>query len=331
LFLLCLAGFARTQDTHFSQFYNAPTYYNPAATGAFPQKFRTNIFYKTQWKNIDVTYTHSFFSGEINLFKKDNGSHLGLGLNVLNDRTGMGLMNQTYVSMSSAYHVLVGRDQFLSAGIQLGYGQRSLNNGNLTWDNQYDDGIFNPALPYDENLNMTKSFADVGAGVMWNGLIGNNVNVNFGLAGFHLNKPVVSFMNDQNEKLHHRYSAFSSAKIPLPLSNTTVIPSVMYSLQGGHHEAMFGTLIRYELREASKYTGFIKGTAFGIGGHYRVKDAFVPSMFVEMGGFQFGASYDINVSGLKNATNGRGGFEFSLKFVNPNPFLDVDKEVKAFF
>lgn len=328
---ILIAGTLPAQDLHFSMYQNTPLYYNPSSAGAFPGEHRATINHKNQWKAIDVNYQHNYLSYEKNLFMKQNGNHLGVGVMVLNDRSGTGLLNQNYAALSTAYHINVAKNNFLSAGIQVGFGQRSLNYSNLSWDNQFSDNFFNTDLPSGENVNTTKSFADVGAGVQWNALLAEKYNVNVGIAGFHLNSPGVSFMNDAREKLLPKYVFHSQALIPLPLSNTSIKPSIMYSMQGGHKEFIAGTFIRYELREASKYTGFIKGTAVYIGTHYRYKDALVFSAGVEMGPFQFGVSYDVNTSGFKNATKGRGGFEFNLKFTNPNPFLKPKTNLSAFF
>ena len=75
------------------------------------------------------------------------------------------------------------------------------------------------------------------------------------------------------------------------------------------------------LKEDSRYTGYVKGSALAVGGYYRNKDAFVVAALFEMSNYAIGASYDINVSGLKTATTGRGGFEITLRFLNPSPFL----------
>ena len=75
------------------------------------------------------------------------------------------------------------------------------------------------------------------------------------------------------------------------------------------------------LKEDSKYTGYVKGAAFSLGGYYRNNDAFVVAAGIESGPYSVVASYDINVSKFKAATNGRGAFEITLRFLNPSPFL----------
>jgi hypothetical protein len=91
--------------------------------------------------------------------------------------------------------------------------------------------------------------------------------------------------------------------------------------QGPLNELTFGALIKYMLKDDSKYTGYVKGAAFSLGCYYRNKDAIIPYFLVEMGYYSLGISYDTNISGLTAATSGRGGFEIALRFHMPSPFL----------
>ena len=75
-------------------------------------------------------------------------------------------------------------------------------------------------------------------------------------------------------------------------------------------------MIRYKLKQASKYTGYYKGTALSVGGFLRVKDAVAATLLLEHFNYALGISYDFNISDLKTATTGKGGIEISLKYVN---------------
>jgi hypothetical protein len=82
-----------------------------------------------------------------------------------------------------------------------------------------------------------------------------------------------------------------------------------------------GSNFRYQLREESKYTGYVKGSAVSLGVFYRNKDAVISSFLFEFSHYAIGISYDSNISNLKTASQGRGGIEISLRFLNPNPFM----------
>lgn len=98
-------------------------------------------------------------------------------------------------------------------------------------------------------------------------------------------------------------------------------PGFFYYRQGAVQEIYAGGMIRYKLKQDSKYTGLQKGAAISVGGFIRARDALVATMLFEYSQYAIGLSYDVNTSLLRTASNGRGGFEISLRFVNPNPFL----------
>ncbi|HXC03151.1 MAG TPA: hypothetical protein VNZ86_00290, partial [Bacteroidia bacterium] len=90
--------------------------------------------------------------------------------------------------------------------------------------------------------------------------------------------------------------------------------------QGPSMELLAGSLIRYKLKQDSKYTGRNKGTALSLGAFYRAGDAVAATMLLEYSNYAIGWSYDINGSSLQSASHFRGGTEITLRFVNPNPF-----------
>jgi len=90
--------------------------------------------------------------------------------------------------------------------------------------------------------------------------------------------------------------------------------------QGPASEIFIGSLVRFKLKQDSKYTSVMKSSALSLGAYYRAKDAIVASMLLEYANYTIGISYDINTSSLTTASNGRGGMEVALRFVLPNPF-----------
>ena len=80
-------------------------------------------------------------------------------------------------------------------------------------------------------------------------------------------------------------------------------------------------MLRFMPKEGSKYTGIYKESAISFGTHYRVGDAIIPSVLFEIGSYAIGIGYDVNISQLRAATSSRGGMEFSIRYINPNPFI----------
>jgi hypothetical protein len=112
------------------------------------------------------------------------------------------------------------------------------------------------------------------------------------------------------------------ATIGVPGTTMAFIPSFLFQFQGNSKDLLLGLMTKYYFKEDSKYTGFNKRSAFGIGAALRTGDALIISSQVEIGQYAFGFSYDINVSGLTKASIGRGGPEIFIRFVSPTPFLN---------
>ena len=84
-------------------------------------------------------------------------------------------------------------------------------------------------------------------------------------------------------------------------------------------------MLKYTLREDSKYTGYVNGASVDVGLYYRWDDALVITGLIEMANYSIGLSYDATLSGLISPTTARGGFEISLRYVNPSNFLYQNK------
>jgi len=145
------------------------------------------------------------------------------------------------------------------------------------------------------------------------------LRANAGFAVHHLNRPKLEF-SSQIDKLHMNFVAHAGTYIGIQNTNIAVLPSVLYQRQGPAQELNGGLMMRYTVKEGSKYTGIFKEMAVLAGGYYRAGDAVIPSFGFEFSNFAIGISYDVNVSSLTTASSGRGGLEISLSYINPNPF-----------
>ena len=71
------------QDVHWSQWYNAPLYYNPATTGAFNGDERVNLNYKDQWRSISSPYKTFMAQYDMPFMKKKWKKRRKSGKNVM--------------------------------------------------------------------------------------------------------------------------------------------------------------------------------------------------------------------------------------------------------
>ena len=331
--LVCMFSVTRNavaQDVHLSQFYMAPLMQNPALAGA-NHDLQAVINYKQQWKSITNPYTTMAASLDLRLGKKKvKNGFWAIGINFFNDKAGSSQVGLTQGNLTAAYQVKLNEYHKLGVGFQGGFSQWTSNYTNLQWGNQYDGSAYNASLSSGEAAaGSSFIYGDIGAGINWtyNNRTGTKMvtdnhdqRFNLGVAFFHVNRPGYSSMGGP-DKLYMKYVINGQALFSVPNSKLAFAPGFFYAAQGPARELYAGTLIRYSLKQESKYTKFEKGAAVSLGAFLRAKDAVVASFLIEFAQYAVGLSYDINTSGLKSATAGRGGFELAIRFVNPNPFL----------
>lgn len=331
------------QDVHFSQFTMTPLHLDPSQAGKFGGDTRAIINYRNQWSSVTSnpfkTYGASFdmpFSSG----KKDN--FFGGGVTVYSDKAGNLSLGTTIVNLTLAYHIKVSQASYLSAGMQVGFLQRSLNMDKIRSDNQFDGTGHNDNLASGENFANASFFApDFAVGVSYtygdnttskvvsdNGFDGKKVNV--GAAVHHVVSPNYSFLDETTDNLNFRYVLHTNTSFGVGGTNMAVQPSGFIAYQQKATDVVLGSYFRYNLKEKSKYSQFSNGAAVNFGMHYRFGDAFIPSILVEMGSFAIGVSYDWNLSGLSAASSGQGGYEVSIRYVTPNPFSTRKSQARFF-
>lgn len=331
ILLIFLSKMQMAQDIHFSQFMMTPMLLNPSLCGKSGGDYRGVILHRNQWSSVTnnpfKTYGATY---DMNFYSKRSHNFLSGGINIFTDKAGASQLNTTIAFLAAAYHVRIDDNSYFSGGINAGINQRSLNTNNLRFDNQFDGTGHNASLSHFENLqnfNTTKPMVSAGISYSWtenssvnvisdNGFQGNKFN--FGLSVHQFNRPNFSII--ESDRLAMRYVANFLASYGIPDFNIAIQPSGYYAYQRKAQEFVIGSYIRYTLKEQSKYTQLVKGSAVSLGAHYRVGDAFIPSLLVEMGSLSLGIAYDVNTSGLKSVSRGMGGYEISLRYVSPNPF-----------
>ena len=326
-------NYSKGQDIHFSQFFETPLLINPANTGIFNGDIRGILNYKNQWTSINNPFTTSLFSFDTRILeKKWSNVFLGTGLIIYNDKAGKSEFGTTQINLSISASVAINEKSRLSAGLNGGFAQKGIKNTDLRWGNQYNstDGIYDPSMSSGETNHLnteTFMYGDFGGGLAWyftsrptNMTSNDRISGNLGVALFHLNKPKQELYVGEYENLYSKLVIHCRTYIGIPKTTLAVLPSFMYTKQKTANEIIFGGMLRYGLKEESKYTGLIKESAILIGSHYRLGDAFIPSILLEVSSFALGISYDKTLSKLNSTANINGGIEISLRFINPSPF-----------
>jgi type IX secretion system PorP/SprF family membrane protein len=311
------------QDTHFAQTEYAPMLLNPALAGAFSH-MQVIVNYRNQWNSIASPYQTIAASFDARLQRRDadNNSFIALGVNFFNDVAGDMKVTTNQFNLDLAYHIKMGRYSLLRIGIYGGMNQRILDPNRGNWASQFDGDGINTSIGSGENFgSYNHLFMDAGAGIVYTFRkmkysVNNNINnnVNCGLAVYHANQPASSFVNLPEDKLAMRISGFINSSFNIPNTQLAVQPAVYVQLQSKYSEVMFGTYLRYNIRESSHFTGSIKPVAAALGLFSRYKDAFVAKGYFQYHQFSVGMAYDFNLSRLTPVSKSRGGFEVFLRF-----------------
>lgn len=310
--LLCLSTTAKAQDLHFSQWFNSPLTVNPANTGFIPDAdYRLGANYRNQWSAV-MTVPYKTFSvwGDAQVFRnRIESGWLGLGGVILRDVAGSGSLTSTKTYLSAAYHQMLGVAHLLSAGFNVGWVNKRINQSNLKFPDQFDGKFFDHNLPTSAILDVNSiNYLDVQAGLNYAYFPTDQVYINAGVSVWHLNKPRESFFTSDPQgydpRIAPRVNVFANAS--LKLNDMVIInPMAYYSIQARASEMVAGANLQYNLSG--------DGEKQLIGGLYmRPGDAIIPMVGFEWSHIRLTFTYDATTSSLKQFNNGRGAYEFAL-------------------
>lgn len=312
VFTICSLLFAfslQAQDLHFSQFFNSPLTTNPANTGFIPDAdYRLGVNYRNQWSAVmTVPYKTTSVFGDAQLLrdKLENG-WLGVGGVLLNDVAGSGGLRSTKIYGSLAYHQMLGNSSLLSAGFNVGWANKRIDQSKLKFPDQFDGKFFDNPFTNVSLTNNNVSYMDVQAGMNYAYFPREDIYINAGYSIHHVNRPKETFFNDVTNagRIPIRHISFLNAI--LKVNDRVIInPNAYFTTQAKASELVLGLNGNYNLSEY--------GEKQLIGGlYYRLGDAVVPMVGVEVNSIRFTFSYDATVSSLNKFNNYRGASEISI-------------------
>jgi|SRR5690554_762896 len=322
---LFIASNAYGQDIHFSAVDYSPMTINPSLVGA-KYDLQATVNYRNQWSSVGAPFQtiaagYDMRFGDLRRNKK---GYLAAGINFNNDAAGKNKIESNNIGLSVAYHLKLNNENKIGLGIQGAWGQRSMSVVDGKWGNQYNGFAYDSELPSGEVFNNTSfSYVDMGAGLVYSyeskqqtTKNNNGTRVNIGLAAYHLNRPSVSFIKSNNDKLYIRTSAFAMAEIGLGNTRMAVEPQLFMQFQGPAMETIFGADYRFFLGKGESYSGHYKGTSLAVGLFIRNQDALISRFSLRLWEFDLGMVYDFNIlSSLKRVSNSKGGVEVFLRYI----------------
>src|SRR6195952_1944762 len=198
--VLPLSGGLYAQDLHFSQFFNSPLTTNPANTGFIPDAdYRVGASYRNQYSSIlAAPYKTMSIFVDAQLFRDrlENG-WLGVGAVLLREVAGSGGLTSTKVYGSVAYHQMLGFSSLLTAGFNVGWANKRIDQSKLKFPDQFDGKFFDITQPTSVMLvNNNISYFDLQVGMNYAYFPTEDIYINAGYSIQHVNKPKETFFED---------------------------------------------------------------------------------------------------------------------------------------
>lgn len=297
----------QAQDFHLSMYDAAPLFLNPAMTGLVESKMRAHAQFRNQWNALAYKpYTTALVSFDV---PKDKW---GFGGQITNMRAGFANYNVLQVLGSVAYDLPVDAQRYhnVSLGLQLGFNQKQLENGLVTFDSQFttaNGGSFDKSVPSGENFKGQAYFQEVvnfGA-LYFYGKQQTRFNPFVGFSVFNLTKPKDSFVGGDN-RLPRRY--YYHAGIRINASEIFYfIPKILIYSQAHIVQQTYALDAGY----------YFKGEKFyALAGYtFRVNDASIAYIGLKKDNYIFKLAYDFNTSSLRGVSKTRGAYEISITWL----------------
>lgn len=286
LVMLAIVQCGSAQDPHFSQFYASPILLNPALTGAGLCGGRVALNYRNQWPSIGNNYRT--FAAAYDHYLPEVSS--GIGVQVMQDIAGDGLLTTRQVGLSYAYRVPLGKHWNMQFAMQGTWFQRSIDFSRLYFADQIvaQKGF---VLPTSEQLPTDQiNFPSLSSGA-----IVFSERFYAGFSAHHMNQPFQSFYGNSGPgtTLPTRFTLHGGLKLGGGKRHIeeawTFSPNILLMLQGAFTEMNLGFY-------ASK-NGFTGGMWFRQSG--ATSDAFILLAGYQWSTFRLGYSFDATLSSAR--------------------------------
>ncbi len=304
----CLPAWGQT-DPNLSQYYEVPSFYNPAATGN-TDFIRIRGGSRMQWVGIDGAPRS--FIGLADMPMKIGKHRIGLGINFLQESIGL------YKTLNAGAQISYKLRKWggtWSAGLQIGLYDQSFKGSEIyipdgdDYHESTDD-----ALPRSDIHGTT---LDLGFGLWYEHRL-----FYAGLSAKHLNSPTVSMeaenasggsesSSDRSYEFKAKSTIYFTAGSNIPIKNTLfeIMPSFLVKSDFTNTAA--------ELTARARWRKFL---SFGVG--YRFDDALIISVAAEYRNFYIGYSYDYATSAIHQASSGSheimAGYSLKLDLSDKN-------------
>src|SRR5215213_1510815 len=227
MLLVLMGAKAYGQDPSFSQFFSSPLNINPALTANINADWRMVMNLRDQWIGPASPYATGTISYDSKILQKKipnvaEDNIMGLGGMIMYDHAMDGIVKATYASLNLSYNIKLSEGintHRLGLGFGAIYGRKYIDFNRLNFQDQFTGFGFNTNLPTGENaLSNMKPYFSASAGILYS-LVTENSNFDLGVAGYHLNRPKQTFLEDPYQYLpvrkvaHANYERFINDRV----------------------------------------------------------------------------------------------------------------------
>lgn len=306
IFSCLIGGELQAQDPYFSQFYANPTYLNPAMAGtSWCPRFVSN------YRNQFPSFPGSFVTYAMSYDQHVESIAGGVGLNVMHDRAGDGILTKNNINLMYSYHYAINRRFSVRFGLQAGYFQNRLDGTRLTFGDMIDPRYGFIYETQEQNIitnpDLNKSGLDFGAGIL-----AYSKKFYGGFAMHHLIEPEEGFISPKSS-LPRKFTAHVGALIPLErdFKDASISPNFIFQQQLNATTSNIGMYFTKE--------PFVGGIWYRNSGQY--PDAFIMLIGLEQvnkngPNFKVGYTFDVTLGGVGIGPTS-GGHELSLTYIFP--------------
>ena len=134
--VMIFSGFSvRAQDLDFAQYYNNPTYYNPANVG-LTQGLKARLNYKKQWTGLSGNYHTYSFSADV--AERSMPGAGGIGIIANQSLEGVGMLKTNTFGIVPAVRIPISQNMIFQLGALASIVTQQLNWDNLVFEDQLD-------------------------------------------------------------------------------------------------------------------------------------------------------------------------------------------------
>ena len=190
-----------SQDLSYAQYYNNPTYYNPANVG-LSLGLKSRLNYRRQWTGLSGDYHSYSFSADI--AERSLPGAGGIGIIANQSRAGKGVLKTNMFGFMPSVRIPISRNTIFQLGALASVVTQQLNWDNLVFADQLDPrwGNINPTS-FSGAARDKVVFPDFAIGGIFQ-FEGNDVVGNIGAAVHHITSPNQSFF-EVDAKLPRKY------------------------------------------------------------------------------------------------------------------------------